>query len=105
MVIMTEWGLGCSRVLSLVLGRLTWTPVWMIGAVTMKITSRTSITSTRGVTLISDREVWVRPRWFVNAILLPTLRSPLYLFQIPNFRSQISDHLRSQIPDPDPTAA
>src|SRR5262245_41112429 len=68
MVIMTEWGLGCSRVLSLVLGRLTWTPVWIIGAVTMKITSRTSITSTRGVTLISEREDWVRPRWFVKAI-------------------------------------
>jgi hypothetical protein len=34
----------------------------MIGAVTMKITSRTSMTSTSGVTLICDIEPFVPPR-------------------------------------------
>src|SRR5215813_5325744 len=34
-------------------GRFTFTPCWMRGAVTMKMISRTSITSTMGVTLIS----------------------------------------------------
>src|SRR5215813_15354480 len=44
-----------------VLCRLTWMPVCRIGAVIMKITSSTSITSTRGVTLISANAVCVRP--------------------------------------------
>jgi hypothetical protein len=35
------------------LGRFTLTPCWMRGAVTMKMMSSTSITSTMGVTLIS----------------------------------------------------
>src|SRR5512145_1013790 len=39
---------------TLACGKLTWTPCWMIGAVTMKITSNTSMTSTRGVTLICE---------------------------------------------------
>ena len=39
------------------LGRLTPIPVCIKGAVTIKMMSRTSMTSTRGVTLISDREV------------------------------------------------
>ena len=34
-------------------GSATSTPCWMSGAVTMKMMSRTSITSTSGVTLIS----------------------------------------------------
>src|SRR5215468_9921681 len=46
---------------SRVLGRLTWIPVCRIGAVIMKITSSTSITSTSGVTLISANAVCVRP--------------------------------------------
>src|SRR5215475_4013840 len=44
-----------------VLGRLTWMPVCRIGAVIIKITSNTSITSTSGVTLISAKAVCVRP--------------------------------------------
>src|SRR5512134_1155601 len=36
------------------LGRFTWTPCCIMGAVTMKMTRSTSITSTRGVTLICD---------------------------------------------------
>src|SRR5687768_8715663 len=36
-------------------GRSTSTPVVRMGAVTMKITSKTSMTSTSGVTLISER--------------------------------------------------
>src|SRR4051812_27178729 len=42
---------GAARVC----GRLTLTPCWMSGAVTMKMMSSTSITSTIGVTLISLR--------------------------------------------------
>ena len=38
-------------------GSATSTPCWMRGAVTMKMMSRTSITSTSGVTLISV-SVW-----------------------------------------------
>ena len=38
---------------ALVSGRFTFTPCWMSGAVTMKMMSSTSITSTIGVTLIS----------------------------------------------------
>src|SRR5688500_13370278 len=44
-------------------GRLTWTPRCSMGAATMKMMSSTSITSTRGTTLISDSvEVTRRPR-------------------------------------------
>src|SRR5512136_1707193 len=38
-------------------GRLTPIPDCIIGAVTMKMTRRTSMTSTKGVTLISDKDV------------------------------------------------
>src|SRR5512135_3866145 len=45
-------------------GRLTPIPDCIMGAVTMKMTSRTSMTSTNGVTLISESEVptCLRPR-------------------------------------------
>src|SRR2546423_10528633 len=46
-------------------------PVCKIGAVTMKITSSTSMTSTSGVTLISASAVCVRPRRLVKAIMIP----------------------------------
>ena len=36
-------------------------PVWSMGAVTMNMISSTSMTSTSGVTLISEREVAVFP--------------------------------------------
>src|SRR5262249_52376428 len=61
---------------SRVLGRLTWMPVCRIGAVIIKITSNTSITSTSGVTFISANGVCVRPlRPFLllNAITLNRL--------------------------------
>src|SRR5262245_14882396 len=54
-------GVASSGRASRVLGRLTWIPVCRIGAVIMKITSSTSITSTSGVTLISANAVCVRP--------------------------------------------
>src|SRR4030042_1389613 len=42
-------------------GRLTPMPDCIIGAVTMKMTRRTSMTSIKGVTLISESEVPIRP--------------------------------------------
>ena len=45
--------LFCSSAAALLSGRSTWTPVDEQGAVTMKMISSTSITSTIGVTLIS----------------------------------------------------
>src|ERR1039458_6733599 len=53
-----------SSVISLtvrVWGTLTSIPDCSIGAVTMKIMSSTSTTSTRGVMLMSESAVWVRP--------------------------------------------
>src|SRR5207248_7998395 len=41
-------------------GRFTSTPRWIIGAVTMKMMSSTSITSTSGTTLISASELDTR---------------------------------------------
>src|SRR5229473_7305234 len=48
-----------------VLGRATETPWWSIGAVTMKMIRRTSMTSTSGVTLMSARLSYGSPevRW------------------------------------------
>src|SRR5262252_3114071 len=57
----TACGVASSGFASRVLGRLTWMPVCRIGAVIIKITSNTSITSTSGVTLISASAVCVRP--------------------------------------------
>src|SRR5688572_30815255 len=45
----SSFGMTCARAC----GSDTSTPVWIIGAATMKITSSTSMTSTRGVTLMS----------------------------------------------------
>src|SRR5581483_3643384 len=70
MLTTTDLSFGCSARLSRVFGRLTSMPVCRIGAVTMKITNSTSITSTRGVTLISESDVCVRPRLSVKAILV-----------------------------------
>src|SRR5262249_13618755 len=44
-------------------GRSTDTPCWRIGAVTMKMMSSTSITSTRGVTLICEIESLLDEPW------------------------------------------
>src|ERR1044072_2090890 len=68
MLTTTAFGFGCSARPSRVFGRLTSMPVCKMGEVTMKMTSSTSITSTRGVTLISASDDCVRPRWSVNAI-------------------------------------
>src|SRR5262245_54664335 len=43
------------------LGRLTSMPRYIIGAVSMKMSRRTSTTSTSGMMLISDRDELVRP--------------------------------------------
>src|SRR5579875_2728446 len=51
-----------------VLGRFTSIPDCRMGAVSMKMTSSTSITSTKGVTLISESEVCVVPLGLVKAI-------------------------------------
>src|SRR5687768_6773177 len=45
---------SCSSAAALLSGRSTWTPAVSKGAVTMKMISSTSMTSTIGVTLISD---------------------------------------------------
>src|SRR5215470_19362888 len=70
-------GVASSGFASRVLGRLTWMPVCRIGAVIIKITSNTSITSTSGVTLISANAVRVRPLrtllLLLNAITLNRL--------------------------------
>src|SRR5579859_7922661 len=50
-----------------VLGTATSMPDCSTGAVIIKMTSRTSTTSTRGVMLISASEVWVRPLLLVKA--------------------------------------
>src|SRR5512146_2582190 len=52
----------------LVLGKSTSIPDCSSGAVTIKITRSTSITSTKGVTLISAIDVWVVPLGVVKAI-------------------------------------
>src|SRR5512143_384451 len=46
---------SCGRFCETDFGSRTSIPCWRSGAVTMKMTRRTSITSTRGVTLMSDR--------------------------------------------------
>src|SRR5262245_40232270 len=51
-----------------VLGRATEMPWWSIGAVTMKMISSTSMTSTSGVTLMSARWSNGSPDWRWNAI-------------------------------------
>ena len=51
-------------------GRLTSTPCCIRGAVTMKTISSTSITSTKGVTLISEKAR--RPRLLPTAIAKPS---------------------------------
>ena len=48
-------GSSCTRMFCVVVsGKSTSIPCSIMGAVTMKITSKTSITSTKGVTLISE---------------------------------------------------
>src|SRR4051812_213125 len=51
-----------------VFGTATSTPDWITGAVSMKMISSTSTTSTNGVTLMSDMDVCVLPFAPVNAI-------------------------------------
>ena len=53
--------LSSGTVCALASGRSTSTPVCMMGAVTMKTMSKTSMTSTSGVTLISDSVPVSRP--------------------------------------------
>ena len=57
--------------MALTLGRSTLTPCWTSGAVTMKMTSSTSMTSTIGVTLISD--ITPRARRLFRPISLPAM--------------------------------
>ena len=52
-MVMTSGSSGLVSVCALVFGRSTGTPTVRSGAVTMKMMSSTSITSTNGVTLIS----------------------------------------------------
>src|SRR5277367_2780089 len=59
----------------LVLGTATSMPDCKTGAEIMKITSRTSTTSTSGVMLISARAVWVCPLLVVNATRFPLAAS------------------------------
>src|SRR5574341_2240887 len=69
----TSFCSSASTALARASGRFTSTPCWMSGAVTMKMMSSTSITSTSGVTLIS-LSVW-RPEPLVPiATALPPVR-------------------------------
>ena len=54
LIVMTRGSFGSVIGGAWVCGRSTGTPTVSSGAATMKTTSRTSMTSTNGVTLISD---------------------------------------------------
>src|SRR6516164_3235994 len=60
-----------------VLGRSTSIPDSRIGAVSMKMMSNTSMTSTKGVTLISESDVRVRPWGVVKAMTRVLCRAVL----------------------------
>ena len=53
-MVSTSFSSWCSICCAEARGRSTFTPLWMSGAVTMKMISSTSITSTSGVTLICE---------------------------------------------------
>src|SRR5512136_2584578 len=81
-------------------GRFTSTPCWMRGAVTMKMMSRTSITSTSGVTLISLR-VW-RPEPDVErakALLRGGSAEEVALHDVEEVVGEVG-HLAVEDPDP-----
>src|SRR6266545_3050327 len=75
-----------SEIDSLVFGTLTSMPDCRMGAVTINITSSTSTTSTKGVTLISESELWVRPLLFVKATAVSYRASPLRSMMLSNSR-------------------
>src|SRR4051794_37329396 len=52
-ILSTSFSSACCICCACARGRSTFTPLWMSGAVTMKMMSSTSITSTSGVTLMS----------------------------------------------------
>src|ERR1700757_912029 len=52
-ILRTSFSSACSICCAWARGRSTLTPLWMSGAVTMKMMSSTSMTSTSGVTLMS----------------------------------------------------
>src|SRR3954463_8397183 len=52
-ILSTSFSSACSICCACARGRSTFTPLWMSGAVTMKMMSKTSMTSTSGVTLMS----------------------------------------------------
>src|SRR5579875_3217885 len=76
------------------------------GAVSMKITSSTSTTSTSGVMLMSDRELWVRPLLLVKATSgLPCFRLGIgalhgHLFHAVDQLAGKIVQTRTHIPDP-----
>src|SRR5690606_13969258 len=75
-------------------GRSTFTPCWSIGAVTMKMMSNTSITSTSGVTLISA--IPLGPPLLEPAI--PDLLGGVPLDEVEEVGGEIA-HLAIQHPD------
>src|SRR5512139_145216 len=78
-------------------GRLTPIPDCIIGAVTMKMTRRTSITSMKGVTLISEREVPILPLFDGDRDCgLSAIES---VGDVQEFQSEIL-HLGDQVLDP-----
>src|SRR5579863_6456676 len=73
-----------------VLGTLTSMPDCSTGAVTMKMISSTSTTSTSGVMLMSARAVCVRPLEVVNAISTPRFCRDLAVFdRVEHFEGEI----------------
>src|SRR5271169_5925261 len=76
----------------LVLGRSTSIPDSRMGAVSIKIISSTNTTSTNGVTLISESEVWVRPFGVEKAIISVLCLSKVPLSHIQEFESEVVHH-------------
>src|SRR6516162_6256949 len=62
---------ACIAMGFLVLTMLTWMPLVNMGVMTMKMISRTSMTSTMGVTLISETGGW--SAFFLKTIFMSLL--------------------------------
>src|SRR5512136_951330 len=77
-------------------GRFTPMPDCIRGAVTMKITSRTSMTSMNGVTLISESDVPTRPRF--DGEMGSTLRAIESFRDVEEFQGEIL-HLGDDVLD------
>src|SRR5579862_1210509 len=82
-----------------VFGRSTSMPDCRMGAVIMKMTSKTSMTSTKGTILMSARDVPVwRASWGIGLSLFRAALQVLFLDQRRDFQGEIV-HARADLPD------